>query len=144
MRVAEAIRIVETLADGRDPSTGTALPPESVYQQPQIIRALYTVVQELKRLGQADQQTGATPGKLGVPAANSPAGRDADKHRARTPSKAGKAWTPEEEAELLREFEKGASVGTLAKKHGRTAAAIYGRLYLLGKVPAYVPPARKV
>ena len=50
---------------------------------------------------------------------------------------AGKPWGEAEEADLLRGFEAGTPLTELAKKHGRTVAAIHGRLYLLGKLPAY-------
>jgi hypothetical protein len=119
MQLEEAIRVLETLADGRDPDTGVALAPDSVAQRPLVVRALYTAVQELKRPG----RRGSTPG----------AGHD----------NAGKPWGEPEEAELLRGFEAGAPLTELAKKHGRTVAAIHGRLYLLGKLPAYRPPPRR-
>jgi hypothetical protein len=120
MQLDEAIRILEALADGRDPQSGAPLPPEGVYQHPQVVRALYTAVQELKREEQRDKQTGATR------------------------VNAGKAWSAQEEADLLREFEAGLLLPEIAMKHGRTVAAIHGRLYLLGRMPAYIPPSRRV
>jgi hypothetical protein len=94
MRLEEAIRILETLADGRDPDTGAALPPDSVAQSPQVVRALYTVVQGLKGLGRRSPAAGA--------------GRE----------NAGKPWGEAEEADLLRGFEAGTPLTELAKKHG--------------------------
>jgi hypothetical protein len=47
---------------------------------------------------------------------------------------AGKPWTSTEEAKLLQAFEAGTAIGELARQHGRTPQAIYGRLYRLGKV----------
>lgn len=53
------------------------------------------------------------------------------------PEKAGKRWTAAEEAELVREFEAGGRIRQLAVKHGRTDLSIRGRLYRLGKLPAW-------
>src|SRR5262249_35366388 len=119
MQLEQAIRVLEALADGRDPDTGAPLPPDSVGQRPQVVRALYTAIQELKRAGRRGPDAGA--------------GHD----------NAGKPWGAPEEAELLRGFEAGAPLTELAKKHGRTVAAIHGRLYLLGKLPVYGRPPRR-
>ena|SRR5258708_37861967 len=119
MKLEEAIRILEALADGRDPDTGVSLSSDNVYQRPQVVRALYTAIQELKRSGQTDGQAKAARGN------------------------AGKPWDTAEEAELLQEFAGGQSLPEMAKKHGRTVAAIHGRLYLLGKLPAYRSAGRR-
>jgi hypothetical protein len=50
------------------------------------------------------------------------------------PANAGKPWTSEEDTKLVRAFEAGATLGQLARQHGRTQQAIQGRLYRLGKV----------
>jgi hypothetical protein len=115
MQLAETLRILEALADGRHPDTGDPLPSENVYQSPQVARALYIAVQELKGSVRTNGQGSGA--------------RD----------NAGKPWSAEEEAELLREFAGGSSLPQMGKKHGRTVAAIHGRLYLLGKLPAYRP-----
>jgi hypothetical protein len=52
-------------------------------------------------------------------------------------SNAGKSWSRAEEQALVRAFEAGATFGQLAASHGRTRQAIQGRLYRLGKVPAW-------
>lgn len=57
------------------------------------------------------------------------------------PRNAGKTWTASEDAELLRSFAAGVDVDQLARRHGRTQQAIYGRLYRLGQVPAWQPGA---
>ena len=109
MELAEAIRIVEALADGVDPLTRQPLAADHVCQNGQIVRALYTVVQELRR-----------PAKDEL-------------------ASAGKPWSTEVEAALVQAFEKGTKIGALARKHGRTPQAIRGRLYRLGKVPDWRP-----
>ena len=47
MEIKRAAELLRGLADGRDPITGARLPDESVYNHPEIIRALHCVLQEL-------------------------------------------------------------------------------------------------
>jgi len=48
MDAAEALTVVRALADGRDPQSGAPLARESVFQQPQVIRALFTAATALE------------------------------------------------------------------------------------------------
>lgn len=48
MRENNYIEIIKSLANGIDPITGEVFPADSPYQQPDIIRALFYSVQELK------------------------------------------------------------------------------------------------
>src|SRR4051794_37606879 len=111
MELMDAVRIVSALADGRDPLTGQPLAADHVCQQPQVVRALCLVVQQLAGFAPPDRPTSGGLENAGAP------------------------WTPAEEAELLRAFEAGAKIPQLARKHGRTRQAIQGRLYRLGKMP---------
>ena len=54
MEIKRAAELLRGLADGVDPMTGRPLPDESVYNRPEIIRALHCVLQELQT-----RQTGA-------------------------------------------------------------------------------------
>jgi hypothetical protein len=47
MELITARQIVETLARGIHPVTGEAMPPDSPYNQPVVIRALFTVARAL-------------------------------------------------------------------------------------------------
>ena len=76
MEIKRAAELLRGLADGRDPITGARLPDESVYNHPEIIRALHCVLQELQT-----RQTGAQ-------AVN-----------------AGRSWRPDEEQKLLEEYD---------------------------------------
>jgi hypothetical protein len=118
MELQEALEILQRLADGFDPIANQPLLKDNPCQHPQVIRALYTVIQEVQPRNEPDEDTTQPPGQ------------------------AGKLWSEEEEAALLRDFGAGASLAELAKRHGRTTKAIYGRLYRLGKVPPWphVPP----
>ena len=71
---------------------------------PEIIRALHCVLQELQT-----RQTGAQ-------AVN-----------------AGRSWRPDEEQQLLEEYDAGLPVEQIARRHGRTAGAIEARLSELGR-----------
>ena len=48
MDANEALPIVRSLADGRDPQSGAPLPQESVFHQPQVIRALFAAAAALE------------------------------------------------------------------------------------------------
>ena len=45
MDICKAREIIRTLADGVDPTTGKVLPADSVYNSPEVIRALFTVLE---------------------------------------------------------------------------------------------------
>jgi hypothetical protein len=113
MDLVHALEIVEALAGGRHPVTGLPLGDDHVCQHPQVLRAMGAVVGQLQSAQLRDR----------------PIATSADK--------AGSPWTAAEEAELLREFAAGGRIRQLAKKHGRTDLSIRGRLYRLGKLPAW-------
>lgn len=105
MEIAKAREIIRILADGVDPTTGEVLPAESVYNSPEVIRALFAVLEA------------TTP----VPTPQ------CDTHR-----NAGKPWTSVEDEKLKDEFTAKISVSDIAKEHGRTYGAIESRLDHLG------------
>jgi hypothetical protein len=120
MDLADAVRIVTALADGRDPLTGRPLSTDHLCQNPQVVRALCVVVERVK----------------GFQERHRPSDGDMEHH--------GKPWTEAEKEDLVRAFEAGATIGQLARKHGRTRQAIQGRLYLLGKVPRWRLAGRRI
>ncbi|RZF26069.1 hypothetical protein EVC45_29910 [Paraburkholderia sp. UYCP14C] len=113
MNPVEAKTTLETLARGIDPATGELLPEQSPFNNPQVIRALFFAAKEIEKLVEPD-----------------PAAR-AERER---PKNAGRAWPPEEDEALLRDFDAGMSPKQLAAKHGRTKGAIDSRLVRLGRV----------
>ena len=46
---------------------------------------------------------------------------------------AGRSWRPDEEQQLLEEYDAGLPVEQIARRHGRTAGAIEARLSELGR-----------
>lgn len=117
MDAAEALPILRALADGRDPASGAPLGRESVFQRPEVIRALFAAVLAL--------DAGPRAGAAEPPA---PTGK-------KPPSSGeGSAWTAEEEARMVAAFEAGTEPAVIAEAHGRTRGAITSRLKKLGLI----------
>ena len=103
MDIIHAKKIIRTLADGIDPTTGEVLPKESVYNSPEVIRALYTLLE----------------------IANSESAKEPFRN-------AGKPWSDVEDDKLRDEFAARIRISDIAKEHGRTYGAIESRLDHLG------------
>jgi len=108
MDITRAKEIVRTLADGVDPTTGEVLPPESVYNAPEVIRALFALLEY-------NNQEVVQKAELKDPLRN-----------------AGKPWTETEDDKLSDEFLSKRKISEIAKEHGRTYGAIESRLDHLG------------
>ena len=50
MDQAQALAIVRSLANGVDPESGEVFTPDSAYQRPQVVRALYEAAAALERI----------------------------------------------------------------------------------------------
>lgn len=105
MDIIKAREIIRTLADGVDPVTGEVLPEGSVYHSPEVIRALFVVL----------DATSPTQAYLNDTFRN-----------------AGKPWTDAEDEKLRDEFISKTKISDIAKEHGRTSGAIESRLDHLG------------
>lgn len=112
MEASKAVRIIESLADGVDPYTRELFRDDSSYQNPQIIRALFTAIRALERR------------------------ESSQKRERRLPPNAGKSWDAREEESLGKRFDVGASVSELARELRRTEGAIRARLVRLGRIDA--------
>ncbi len=113
MEKDNAIKILQTLADGIDPATGEPFPASSPYQRGDIVRALYAAVQAL-----------GAPARSKVSPAQEKRGLE----------NAGRPWTQEEDARLGRAFDAGKTVEVLAEEHKRSRFAIEARLVKLGRI----------
>ena len=102
MDLIRAREIIHSLAEGVDPFTGEVLSKDSVYNKPDVIRALYTILEET-------------------------APKPLDPYR-----NAGKPWTEAEDDKLVAEFHAKERISDMAKEHGRTYRAIESRLDHLG------------
>ena len=108
MTNTEALKIIESLADGRCPITGQIL--EGSYQQPDIVRALCVAARALERAERSERR------------------------REELPERTGESWNTDEEQQLCKEFDHGESVEDIAVIHQRTKGAIKARLQRLGKI----------
>ncbi|HYM33766.1 MAG TPA: hypothetical protein VET48_00150 [Steroidobacteraceae bacterium] len=114
---AQALRIISALANGANPITGEVFPPDSPYQSPDIIRALFAAARALESKVPASQSSMHT-------------------QRQRNPAigNAGKSWTAEEDRQLLAAFDAGKSLAELAQIHGRTQGGVRARLEKHGRL----------
>ena len=113
MELQIARQIIDTLAQGIHPITGEAMPDDSPYNAPPVIRALHAVSRALEGMS-------APP--------EAPA-------RVRPPN-AGKAWSPQEDQALETAFDAGIPLKQVAQELGRTPFAVEQRLVKMGKVAA--------
>lgn len=118
MELQIARQIIDTLAQGIHPVTGEAMPEDSPYNAPPVIRALHVVSRAL--------EGAATPEESPRPT------------RRAGPPNAGKAWSAQEDAALETAFDAGIPIKQVAQELGRTAFAVEQRLVKIGKVAA--PP----
>ncbi len=122
MELQIARQIIDTLAQGIHPVTGEAMPEDSPYNAPPVIRALHAVSRALE---------GGGP-----PAPEQP------RQRRPLPPNAGKAWSAQEDAALETAFDAGIEVKQVAQELGRTVFAVEQRLIKIGKVAAPAGGAR--
>lgn len=103
MDITKAKEIVRILADGINPITGEILPEDSVYNSPEVIRALFALLE----VTNISQETFLT-------------------------RNAGKPWTDIEDDKLREEFTAKVKISDIAKAHGRSYGAIESRLEKMG------------
>ena len=113
MERQQALRILNSLANGVHPATGEVFAADSPYQHPDTVRALFAAVRSLDR-----------------------AEDDRKRKDSEMPSSTFIRWTPEEEDRLAAGFDTGKTSAELAKLHNRSRAAIEARLLKLGKIDA--------
>jgi hypothetical protein len=107
MELHSARQIIDTLAQGIHPVTGEAMPDDSPYNAPPVIRALFAVSRALETV---------------------------DRPRRTSAANAGKPWTEQDDARLAALFDEGATSPQLMKELGRTRASVEARLVRLGRI----------
>ena len=112
MKEQQARRILQSLVQGVDPATGEELPPASVFQKAEVLRALLAGVIALDAVATRAQR------------------------RAQLPGNVGRTWSKEEESLLVEAFKCGESPAEIAARHARTIGAIEARLEKLGLLTA--------
>ena len=118
MEKADALKIIQQLADGIDPQTGQAFRADSPYQHADTVRALFVALRALDAPPASKQRAAAT-------------GENA-------PSNSGKPWSEDEDKALAAAFDAGGKIPELATQHQRSRFAIEARLAKLGRIE---PPA---
>ena len=116
MELFKAKQTLEALAGGIDPSSGEVLPPESPYNDPLVIRALFAALDSIRlppMTVEQKQQNNLDQGR---------------------PKNFGLPWTREMKEEAARCFGKGSSIDELAANLGRTRGAIVSELVRQGLI----------
>ncbi|TMN40705.1 hypothetical protein CWB89_00215 [Pseudoalteromonas piscicida] len=119
MDIFTALKNMEALANGIDPTSGEVLPDTSPYNSPEVIRSLFTVIGALKQPKKSKksveqkQQENISKG---------------------LPKNAGLPWTEEERERLIHSFNANISIGELSNIHGRTSGAITSELKKQGLI----------
>jgi hypothetical protein len=108
MKEQRAREILQALVQGVDPLTGEEIPPGTILQHADILRALLAGLAALEQNAIRAQR------------------------RAQLPDNVGRPWTPEEETTLVAAYNSGNSASDIAIRHGRTLRAIEARLEKLG------------
>ncbi|MEX2525392.1 MAG: hypothetical protein WD750_10570 [Gammaproteobacteria bacterium] len=119
MKFDEAKSILSALANGINPVTGEVLPETSPYNEPKVIRALFTVLNSPKNNKQPKKTLEEKQQE------NIAAGR---------PRNAGFPWTDSLKKELAEKFESGVCLDELAQYFERTKGAIISELVKQGLV----------
>ncbi len=114
MEKADAVKIIQQLANGIDPHSGEVFRADSPYQHPDTVRALFFALHAL--------ESDAAPKARAASASPT------------APQNAGKPWSDEEDKTLAAAFDAGKQIPDLAAAHGRSRFAIEARLAKLGKI----------
>jgi hypothetical protein len=137
MDKSRARAILKSLADGRDPVTGAAFPPDSPYQQADTVRALYAALDALSAppaegpaLSNAEGPARPTAGPSDRPTVQPVPRRPINPNR----PKLGLKWTPDEDQQLRDAFTAKTPYPAIAATHGRSTGAITSRLVRLGLI----------
>lgn len=120
MEIEEAKAIVSLLANGIDPITGEVFPNDSSYNHPTVIRALFTVLGNVKIPKKQDKQSIEEK-----QAQNVVSGK---------PRNAGLPWTEEIKQKVAKMFKEGTQVDELAIYFERTEGAIRSELMHQGLI----------
>jgi len=110
------IRQLRAWADGVDPTSGEALPPDHPGQRPDTLRVIFAALALLA----------ASPDPV--------FSRTETRGSVAGPRNAGRPWSIEDDDALARGFDAGERIGALAARLERTRGAISARLVKLGKI----------
>lgn len=120
MELNESRTIVKTLAQGVHPTTGEVFPPESPYNDPEVIRALFSMLESVKQVRQPRKSLDERRRE------NVELGR---------PMNAGLPWTEEDRAVVRSGFQDGMTIEKLASTLGRSSGSIVAEVIRQDLVP---------
>lgn len=123
MDIAKAAAVLQDLATGTDPITGETLPPNSLYNNPDGIRALFVCIQYIKNPRKPKGE-----GKMSIDE------RQANNLDRGLPNNAGLPWTDDLRRKLASDFGAGYSFADLADKFERTKGEIVPELTKQGLI----------
>lgn len=103
-----ALRLIDTLANGVNPTSGEVLAADNPCQQPEVLRALWLASRALQEQ------------------------RLRNLRQSNLPANVGKPWSEDENNALIAEFHAGRALPDIASMHQRTQAGIQARLEKLG------------
>ena len=112
MDIFKAKEIIQQLAEGVDPISGEVLSEDSICNNPEIIRAFYTILHSVtikkpKKTVKERQEENVKNGK---------------------PKNAGFSWDKESKNKVAKMFKSGEKIDSLANIFGRTTVAITSEL----------------
>ena len=119
MELTESRNIVKTLAQGVHPTTGEAFPPESPYNDPMVMRALFSILD--------------FAGSSKTPRKSVEEKRQENLDLGR-PRNAGLPWTEDDRALTASQFAAGKTIEELANTLERSRGAIHAELIRQGLV----------
>ena len=67
MQTTEALKIIQSLANGLDPQTNRARPPGTPFEQPPVIRALFAAARALEAASQQEENAAQAPSAQPAP-----------------------------------------------------------------------------
>lgn len=117
------LKIIEALANGIDPLTGEVLPSDSLHNNPEVIRALFAVIDHIKDSSSKRPKIKKTLGQ-----------KRNENIKKGLPENAGLPWNEEQRNNLTEQFNSEVSRAELAEIHGRTVGAISSELKKLGLI----------
>ncbi len=103
-----ALRLIDTLANGVNPTSGEVLAADNPCQQPEVLRALWLASRALQEQRLRNLRQSSMPANVGKP------------------------WSEDENNALITEFHSGRALTDIASLHQRTQAGIQARLEKLG------------
>ena len=108
--MTDAIKNLEALIEGVNPTTGELLPDSTLLSDPIVLRTLIRILRKL----------------------------ETDPPKKPQPLNAGSSWSQQEEQMVVDAFKSGSSISEISSEHGRSDGAIHRRLEVLKVIPTGV------